>query len=196
MSASTCRSRSAVVRCLRTASGSYSTAADRNGRACSTKSGNRRTRGSTKPSTRCSHSRRPASSPSLHKPAACSKGLTRRTSSSGFNCARYCALNQSSFSGSNTAAPPLMPPSENAAINSSRDITSRSPPGDHPSSARKFIIAWGRYPNRSYSVTDVIPCRLLSFFLSVPRINGTCANSGGVLPSARHRRMCFGVFEM
>ena len=57
-------------------------------------------------------------------------------------------------------------------------------PGDHPSSARKFTIASGRYPMRSYSVTDVMPCRLLSFFLSVPRINGTCANSGGVRPSA------------
>ena len=89
-----------------------------------------------------------------------------------------------------------MPSTENALINSSRGITSRSPPGDHPSSARKFTIASGRYPRRSYSVTDVMPCLLLSFFLSVPRISGTCANSGGVLPSARHRRMCFGVFEM
>ena len=33
-----------------------------------------------------------------------------------------------------------------------------------------------------YSMTDVAPCRLLSRFLSGPRISGTCANGGGVLP--------------
>ena len=55
-----------------------------------------------------------------------------------------CALNQSSFSGLNTALLLLMPSSENAATSSSRVKNSWSLPGDQPSSARKFTIASGR----------------------------------------------------
>ena len=63
-----------------------------------------------------------------------------------------------------------------------RTAPDRSLPGDQPSSARKFIIASGRYPCRAYSVTEVAPCRLLKRFLSGPRMSGTCAN-------ARNRRV-------
>ena len=96
-----------------------------------------------------------------------------------------CALNHSSFSGLNTASLLLMPSSENAATSSSRENSSWSLPGDQPSSARKFIIASGRYPCREYSVTDVAPWRLLSRRLSGPRMRGTCAKAGNGLPNAR-----------
>ena len=96
----------------------------------------------------------------------------------------YWPFIQSSFSVLKTALPPLIPSSEKAPTSSSIDITSRSSPGDQPSSARKFTMASGRYPWRRYSVTDVAPCRLLNRFLSAPRISGTCANSGVGAPSA------------
>ena len=44
------------------------------------------------------------------------------------------------------ALPPLIPSSANPATSSSRVKTSRSFPGDHPSSARKLNTASGRYP--------------------------------------------------
>ena len=53
----------------------------------------------------------------------------------------------SSFFVSKIAAFFCSPPREKSAIISSSDITSRSPPGDHPMSARKFTIAPGRIPS-------------------------------------------------
>ena len=92
--------------------------------------------------------------------------------------AMYCPFIQSSFSVLKTALPPLMPSSVKLSISSGVDISSRSSPGDQPSSARKLTIASGRYPCRWYSITDVAPCRLLRRFLSAPRISGTCAKRG------------------
>ena len=58
--------------------------------------------------------------------------------------AMYWPFIQSSFSVLNTAFPPLMPSREKLAMSSVVVMSSRSSPGDHPSNARKFIIASGR----------------------------------------------------
>ena len=69
----------------------------------------------------------------------------RRASSSGASRTMCCWLNQSSFSGLNTALPPLMPSSANAADQLvAREQLLIAAPGDQPSSARKFTIASGR----------------------------------------------------
>ena len=98
----------------------------------------------------------PANS-SRQSPASRKYGSILRPSSSVGSRMMYCWFTQSSFSGLNTAFPPLIPSSAKAAISSSRLSSSRSSPGDHPSSARKFTIASGRYPMRVYSVTEVAP---------------------------------------
>ena len=60
---------------------------------------------------------------------------------------KCCPFIHSSFFVSKMAAFFWSPSSEKSAIISSSDMTSRSPPGDHPMSARKLTIALGRIPS-------------------------------------------------
>ena len=67
---------------------------------------------------------------------------------------------QDSLVLSNTAPLLVMRPSEKACVSSPRLYISRSEPSPsfHPSSARKLVIASGRYPSSRNSPTDVAPC--------------------------------------
>jgi len=58
----------------------------------------------------------------------------------------YWLLNHSSFSRLKTAFAFPTPSRVNRSISSCMDSSSRSSPGDHPSRARKFTKAAGRYP--------------------------------------------------
>jgi hypothetical protein len=95
-----------------------------------------------------------------------------------------CWLNQSSFSGLNTALPPLMPSSVNAldelVAREQLAVVARRPAEQREEVDHRL----GQVALRSYSITDVAPWRLLSRFLSGPRMSGTCAKRGSGAPSA------------
>ena len=65
-------------------------------------------------------SRKPLNS-SSQSSASRRTGSSRASRSAVVSRSRYCWLNQSSFSGLNTALPPLMPSSENRSASSSRE---------------------------------------------------------------------------
>src|SRR5712664_356146 len=168
------------------------------------KSGNSRTRGRSRSTVFANHAWSrpsvPGAAPAAHsgfqRPLRFNSFSTSGSNSSIGNFCKYCVLNHSSFGRSKTAFVRLTPASENFSIKSFVRINSSSPPGDHPSSARKFRNASGRNPSARYMLTSVAPCRFERRDLSAPRISGTCANTGGSAPSARYKRTCFGVFEM
>ena len=89
-----------------------------------------------------------------------------------------CSFIQSSFSGLKTALPPLMP----SSVKRGDQLVAREQlliGAGRPAEQREEVHhRLGQVALLAYSITDVAPCRLLSRFLSGPRISGTCANCG------------------
>ena len=85
--------------------------------------------------------------------------------------------------------------SVNAAIISSRDITSRSSPGLQPSSASELNSASGRKPFSWNSPTYAAPSRLEYGLPCAFTIIGRCANFGAGAPMAAYIATCLNVFS-
>src|SRR3989344_9305285 len=98
----------------------------------------------------------------------------------------YWLLNQSNLSRSKIAPDLFNFSSENSCSNSERLKISCSVFGFQPSSARKLIIALGKYPFDKKSLTATSPSRLDNFFLVVfDSTAGRWTNTGNSQPKAR-----------
>src|SRR5438067_3764455 len=161
------------------------------------KSGSKRIRGRSRSTVLDNHSCRasPTAHSSFHKALRLSSFSTSGSKSSIGSFCRYCVLNHSSLGRSKTALVRLTPCNENFSSNWLVRRNSSSPPGAHPSSARKLRNASGRKPSVRYMLTSVAPWRFERRDLSAPRISGTCAKTGGSARNAWYNSTCFGVFE-
>src|SRR3981081_4375976 len=124
------------------------------------KSGSSRTRGRNRSTVFENHScPAPVAHSCFHKPLRLSSASTPGSNSSIGSFGRYWVLNHSSLGRSKTPFVRLTPANENFSIKSLVRKNSSSPPGDHPSRARKLRNASGTKPSVRYRLTSVAPWR-------------------------------------